>query len=442
MRKVLFFSCMVILAGITSCSRKVISPALRIPDSIPTIMIHKGSSGLGPCEPTICIDPTDPSLVVAGSVLDNVYVSEDGGKSWQLDRLESSLQVFGDPVIRIDHTGMIYYAHLSNPGGGAYRSESFLDRIVVQRSSDRGKTWNDGSYSKVRGKKDQDKHWLTIDPNDHTVLMTWTEFDKYGSPDPKDKSRILFSKSTDQGLSWTDPVAISEKEGNCIDDDETTEGATTAIGINGDYYAAWAYNEKIYFDFSKDMGITWEEKDRIIADQVNGWSLDIPGLNRCNGMPFLKSDYSNGPFRGRLYLNWSDQRNGEDNTDIWIKYSDDGGLNWSDAIRVNDDDSGNHQFLSNMDVDPATGVVYIVFYDRRAHSDNNTDVYIAYSQDGGKSFTNLKISESPFEPDKQVFFGDYNDISAYDNKIRPIWTRNEGRSLSIWTALIDMQVQR
>lgn len=427
---------------ILSCSRKVVEPLMVFPVEIKNVMIHKGNSGFGPCEPTICIDPSNDSRIFAGSVLDNIYVSIDGGETWTTDRLKTSHGVFGDPVIRVDQTGMVYYAHLSNPDRKAYGSESFLDRIVVQRSTDHGLSWNDGSYSKVRGSKDQDKHWLTVDPNDHTILMTWTEFDKYASSDPNNKSRILFSKSMDQGLSWTDPISISEKEGNCLDDDQTTEGATTAIGINGDFYVAWAYNSKIYFDASKDKGKTWMQKDREIADQINGWSLEIPGLSRCNGMPFLKVDHSGGPYHGRLYMNWSDQRNGKNNTDIWLKYSDDGGLKWTDAIKVNDDESITHQFLSNIDVDPMTGIIYLVFYDRRNYNDEKTDVYLAYSRDGGNTFTNVKINKSPFSPNTKVFFGDYNDISAYNNVVRPIWTRNEGRSLSVWTALIDMKIHR
>ena len=86
--------------------------------------------------------------------------------------------------------------------------------------------------------------------------------------------------------------------------------------------------------------------------------------------------------------------------------------------------------------------MYLVFYDRRNYNDLNTDVYLAYSSDGGQTFTNVCISESPFIPGKSVFFGDYNDISVYNNKVRPIWTRNEGRTLSVWTALIDMKIQR
>ncbi|HPQ22025.1 MAG TPA: glycosyl hydrolase, partial [Saprospiraceae bacterium] len=77
------------------------------------------------------------------------------------------------------------------------------------------------------------------------------------------------------------------------------------------------------------------------------------------------------------------------------------------------------------------------FYDRRNHENIDTDVYLAYSTDGGDHFTNVKISETPFTPNPQIFFGDYNDISAYDGQIRPIWTRLDGFKLSVLTALIE-----
>ncbi|MEM9024361.1 MAG: sialidase family protein, partial [Bacteroidota bacterium] len=141
--------------------------------------------------------------------------------------------------------------------------------------------------------------------------------------------------------------------------------------------------------------------------------------------------------RGTIYINWADQRNGVDNTDIWVTRSTDGGDTWSEPTRVNDDAGKAHQFFSWMAVDQTTGYLYVVFYDRRNHAEHETDVYLAYSTDGGASFTNVKISESPFVPDKSVFFGDYNNISVHGGVIRPIWTRYAGRKLSIWTALIN-----
>ena len=139
-----------------------------------------------------------------------------------------------------------------------------------------------------------------------------------------------------------------------------------------------------------------------------------------------------------MYLNWSDQRNGENDTDIWLAKSTDNGDTWSEAIRVNNDGPGKHQFFSWMDVDPSTGYIYVVFYDRRAYGDAQTDVYLAYSTNGGQTFTNQIISEKPFTPNAQVFFGDYNDISAVNGRVRPIWTVANGGSLSVHTALIEM----
>ena len=87
------------------------------------------------------------------------------------------------------------------------------------------------------------------------------------------------------------------------------------------------------------------QEDRVIAEQPGGWAFDIPGITRCNGMPVIKTDYSNGPHRGSLYVSWSDQRNGTDNTDIWLIRSSDKGVTWSAPIKVNTDKEKTHQFF-------------------------------------------------------------------------------------------------
>jgi hypothetical protein len=431
--------CLPLLLVLMGCSRNISKKIISFPDSFETIMIDVSSRGLGPCEPTICIDPSNTSRIIAGSVLDNVYISEDGGRTWSKDQLKSSFGVFGDPVIRIDGEGRAYYAHLSDPSGGGRRQDAWLDRMVIQRSDDGGKTWNNGGHTAVRGSRDQDKEWLYIDPQDGTILISWTEFDKYGSARSEDKSRILFSKSMDKGETWSEPIVISGNEGDCLDGDQTTEGATSVIGTDGTYYIAWAHDNKIYLDYSKDRGVTWQTKDAVVAEQIGGWSFDIPGLDRCNGMPFIKVDRSKGRHHGRLYVHWSDQKNGADNTDLWIIHSDDNGKSWSEPKKINDDTSNHHQFQSNIDVDPVSGTICVIFYDRRAYSDNRTDVYLAYSTDGGASFINKKMNDLPFTPVETNFFGDYTDISAYNNKVRPIWTQYDGRKLSVWTAIIDME---
>jgi BNR/Asp-box repeat len=404
------------------------------------IATGSGFNSTGPCEPTICINPVNAENIAAGAILDAYYWSEDGGRTWKNEQLKSRLGVFGDPVLVADAKGHFYYAHLSDPEGKQWQSKKLLDRIVIQKSTDGGKTYSEGTYCGENHPKDQDKHWLCVDPKSGTIYCTWTEFDEYNNADTtKFKSRILFSKSTDGGQTWSPSVKINQYDGDCLDDDKTTEGAVPTVGPNGELYVAWAWNNKIWFDYSMDGGTTWLAKDILVAEQPGGWTYDVFGISRCNGLPVLDCDRSNGPHRGTLYVNWSDQRNGDTDTDIWVSRSTDGGKTWTKALRVNDDPAGKDQFLTWLTVDQVTGHLYSVFYDRRAYADNRTDVYLAVSRNGGTSFENMKISESPFDPVKYVFFGDYNHISAHNGRVRPIWTRLDNKVLSVWTALIDFK---
>jgi hypothetical protein len=174
-----------------------------------------------------------------------------------------------------------------------------------------------------------------------------------------------------------------------------------------------------------------------VSDIPGGWDYSIPGIFRCNGLPVTCCDLSQGPYRGNIYINWSDQRNESGDTDIWFIKSTDGGITWSPRKRVNDDPPGKQQFFTWMTVDQKTGYIYFVFYDRRAHSDLETDVYMAVSRDGGGSFQNFRVSESPFTPSSSIFFGDYTNVIAYNNIVRPIWTRLENGLLTVWTAIVD-----
>ncbi len=413
----------------------VTSPEISRP--IYNIQIDSSLFGIGACEPSIAVSPTDQNVMVAGSILNRVYQSVDGGRTWTKEYIKSSSGVYGDPVIEADYKGNFYYAHLSNPTGKAWIDEEFLDRIVVQKSTDNGATWNDGNYPAPNPPKDQDKEWLAIDPNDNTVWMCWTEFDDYGSKEEKDNSRILCSYLDKGEGDWMTPMIISKSEGDCLDGDQTTEGAVPAVGPDGEVYVTWAFDEKLYFDRTFDRGKTWLEIDKVIATQPGGWDIKIPGISRVNGFPVTKVDLSSSNHQGRIYVNWSDQRNGLNDTDIWIIHSDDRGDTWSQPKRVNDDLPGKHQFFTWMDVDPMTGYIYVVFYDRREYTNEETDVYIAYSTDGGSQFTNVKISDTSFKPNENVFFGDYNDISAYNGTVRPIWTRLDRMKLSVWTAIFD-----
>lgn len=389
------------------------------------------------CEPSIAINPKDPNNIVAASVLDNIYYTKDGGATWTKTKVKSSFGVYGDPSLVADAHGTFYFFHLSDPtgGSGGYDSEK-LDRIVVQKSDDGGVTWSDGESIGFNHPKDQDKEWPTVDSKGN-IHVAWTQFDKYGDPDPNCHSNIMFSSSKN-GKKWSDPIQISQTPGNCVDDDNTAEGAVPAATIDGKLFVVWANQGKIYLDRSFD-GSVWLSNDLAIADQAGGWDLKIPGHDRCNGMPVLMTDKSKGVYRGSLYVTWADQRNGQNDTDIWFIRSNNFGDNWSSPLRVNKDAPGKHQYLPWMAVDATTGFVYILYYDRSEYPDLQTDVFLAYSVDGGLSFRTTRISETPFVPSENSFFGDYLNISAHKGVITPVWTRMDNGITSVWTAVIKQE---
>lgn len=398
----------------------------------PNVFISNQSN---PNEPTIMMDPKNPNVVLAASNLNSYYLSLDTGQTWSENYLSSSYGVWGDPVLIVDTSSAFYFFHLSNPSSG-----NWIDRIVCQKSSDFGSSWNNGSYMGLNGTKAQDKEWGIVDRNNNNIYVTWTQFDDYGSSFPGDSSNILFSKSTDGGANWSEAKRINKVAGDCIDSDNTTEGAVPAVGPNGEVYVAWAGPSGLTFNRSTDQGETWLDEEIFIDPMPTGWDYSVPGIYRANGLPVTVCDLSGGEHHGTIYVNWSDQRNGSNDTDIWFAKSTDGGNTWSEAQRVNDDEPGKHQFFTWMAIDQMTGNLYFVFYDRREHNDNATDVYMAVSEDAGETFSNFKISESPFIPTEGPFFGDYTNLTVHNGIVRPIWTRLHNGNLSLWTALINFDV--
>lgn len=414
----------------------------------PYTNVQMGSSNYG--EVSIAINPKNTNQVVGGCNINKYYWSTNGGTSFtQANLSSSSYGVWGDPVIVCDTVGNFYYFHLSNPPSG---QGNWIDRIVCQKSTNGGQTWNNpGTYTHLLPPKQQDKQWTAVDfthgSRGNWMYCTWTQFDIYGSTVSTDSSNILFSRSTNMGDNWSTAVRINKLAGDCIDDDNTVEGAVPCVGPNGEIYVTWAGPKikntqfGLFFDKSTDGGVTWLANDIYICDQPGGWAFNVAGTDRSNGLPVTVCDVSNGPYRGTIYVNWTDQRNGATDTDVWLVKSTNGGLNWSSNIRVNNDPPGKDNFLTWIDVDPITGYVYVVFYDRRNYTGLTTDVFLAKSTNGGTTFTNERISASPFTAGVGGFFGDYIDISAYNGHVRPIWMRPQSSSTTyIYTALIDFPV--
>lgn len=378
-------------------------------------------------ETSVAINRLNPEEIIGGSNIDLIYISHDKGNTWQQKRMESTWGVYGDPVMLAAPYGRMFYAHLARNKEKAY--PDWFDRMVIQYTDDGGATFSSGASAGANGNKMQDKPWLNIDRNMNSayynrLYVSWTEFDKYESADPKDKSRIRVAWSADSGKSFSAAVTVSDISGGCLDDDNTTEGATSASLPDGTLCLAWAAFGKIWFDVSHDGGKTWG-KDRIIAEQTDGWDMEINQVYRTNGMPFLLHYPAKDKPFGRLYLLFGDKRYGD--ADIWLKWSDDGGKTWANERKLSNDANGNgkDQFMGHFCIDEITGNWYSIFYDRRkAYNDELLDVTLAWNS--GDTIFNQFLGTSFPSPGKSRFFGDYIGIDAFNNFIIPLWTASKG----------------
>jgi BNR/Asp-box repeat protein len=394
-------------------------------------------NAINPAEVSIAINPKNPDNIIAASFQTGRpprpragsyhYVTFDGGKTWKtVPTPDLKNLVQGDDVVVFSHDGVAYHVHLSFDGIRLARPVRAENGMIVNVSKDGGNTWTDGTpaINHVNTVTPfEDKPGIIVDnvPSSRSkgnVYLAWTRFDVYGSANPEHRSQIYFTRSTDQGQTFSMPFRISDTGGDCLDSDNTVEGAVPAVGPHGEVYVVWAGPLGLVFDKSLDGGLTFG-KDKVIGEIPGGWDFSIDGLDRANGMPVTGVDLSDGPNKGTLYVNWIDARNGD--PDVFVMSSSNGGETWSAPVRVNDDalKNGKAQFFTWMAVDPADGSVNIIFYDRRDTNSTETRLTLARSVDGGKTFVNHRVDLAPFAANTRTFFGDYSSISAYQGRVVP-----------------------
>lgn len=398
------------------------------------VTVASGTGAFGPEEPSININRKNKKHQVIATNINRLYVSHNAGKTWAKKDITSKHGIWGDPVVTSDANGNFYFFHLSWPGVRQQEKDSWLDRMVIQKSEDNGETWPKDNYTGLNAPKDQDKQWVSIDPETGRMHLTWTQFDKYDSPEATDRTVAMYSYS-DDGEKWSEAKRISAKSGNCLDLSETLEGVIPAAGNDDVIHSVWMLEDSIYYNQSQDDGLTWGTEKGIFP--LSGWAFDVPGINRTNGFPSFLSVNEDG--KDVLYLSWSDQTKGTDDTEIWNAYSRDGGATWTEPKPLSETGaySKNHQFFSTMYRDPDKGTFYWLFYDRSAYSDNQTDIVLAWSDsfDGVKHFE--KLNKKPFVPQKDIFFGDYIQVDAFKGTVRPVWTEFVDGKLLVNTALLD-----
>jgi hypothetical protein len=164
------------------------------------------------------------------------------------------------------------------------------------------------------------------------------------------------------------------------------------VGPGGELYVAWNdYKANaIVFNRSFDGGATFGQPVTI-ASKTLAFALDIPAESFRGALvyPSCDADRSNGPHRGRLVCSWMDLTP-SGTTDIFAAFSDDQGATWSNRAMVADPVSpAADRFNQWLSQDPVTGEVNVSFTDTRNDTTGSrfmTDTYLAQSADGGQSW--------------------------------------------------------
>jgi hypothetical protein len=382
-------------------------------------------------QPSVIVNHDDANNIIVAPGTDLIVHTQDGGLTWGDTRLETPVDVMGGGGLRSSARGIIEYFYLTGSDG----ADKKPDRIRFQSSSDNGKNWTTGISTGNNPPKTLSSPQSAIDPLKNPICLVWTQVDQAGSTDAACQSNILFSQSAN-GKKWSTPIRLNELSGDCLDQEDAVQCPIPITDGEKKIFVIWSNKGNVYMDRSYNEGDTWLTGDMLIHKDLGPWLLEVPGIKKSTRMPVIAIDNSHSFFRNTLYMVWADQRKGKNDTDIWFSRSIKRGDLWTEPIRINKDPVGKHQFMPWLSVDPMTGVIYIVYYDRRNYDDLRTDVYLAYSTDGGDKFKEVKVSEKPFTPTAEVPFAEYTSLSSFNGIIAPAWVRMDDGKTSVWATVV------
>jgi BNR repeat-like domain len=393
-------------------------------------------------EPFVAANPLNPDNLIGVWQQDRwstggargvmTAASFDGGRTWTSAQVPFSRCTGGspanggdypratDPWISIGVDGVAYFMALS-----FYPDPSAM---LVSRSTDGGLTWEAPQTLVLSTDPDlfHDKNSITADPvaPGHAYAI-WDRYDYV-----TDMAPILFSRTTDAGVSW-EATRIIYDPGMGYG----TIGSRIAVLPDGTLV-------NLFTESSRDTGRGWLRVIRS-TDQGLNWSApvtvaeilmvgnyDAPTDTFVRSGGFLGA-LAAGP-TGVLHAAWQDARFSLGQVDgIALATSIDGGLTWTEPVQVNGEPLGD-AFTPSLAV-AADGTVGVSYYDWRYNdgaADIDTAYWLATSADG-ITWTERRIGGifdigGAARAGCCVFLGDYQGLVAGDDAFGAFFARATG----------------
>ena len=428
-------------------------------------------------EPVVAMNPKDPAIAVAVSrdYVDGGFWfgrTDDGGRHWSSrfqspESLAGFTKCFGaDPRLAYSRRDRAFYVTTL-----CFKVEDGLSELLLWKSADNGHTWTPGNTgaivaSNVRpdGSIDasvfHDAGNVAVDndassPHYGRIYVTSTVYhlrvDGSASSCPLELAYSDRVPTQTPFQSTWRTVQISPTH---------TAYATPVVDDRGGLDLAWAeegcninVDRSLRFARSTDGGRTFTRtnqitKPRQFRDNPDPGST-LAGSGLAAGVsPSLVYD----PTRRTLdYVYQNDIRAATSGADISFQQSADFGATWSNARTISVTPDGrsarNDQFFSALAVDERGTLEAIWLDSRRDPANHRIDTFQGTSRDGGRTWRNMRISDTSWNPDDLGFFsgfiGDYIGLAASMHVTYPLWpdARN-GAAAPFGDSDIFTQVER
>eukprot|EP01105_Mastigella_eilhardi_P018018 TRINITY_DN4159_c0_g1_i2.p1 TRINITY_DN4159_c0_g1~~TRINITY_DN4159_c0_g1_i2.p1 ORF type:complete len:749 (-),score=146.54 TRINITY_DN4159_c0_g1_i2:281-2527(-) len=419
-------------------------------------------------EPTVAVDPNNPSHVVVATYL-SVRVSTDGGVTFQPSVSIAAPAGYstgsgGDSSLGYDSTGRLFYTFLLNKAAvGGFdvfvaqlnpSTGAVLAGYPINLSAGAGVPDDNANHS-------HDKSWLAVDsfpgsPYRDNLYVVWTDFSSSGT-------QILTSSSSNQGVTWSPAITLSGAGEGFVWPSENT------VAPNGYVFAAYhsqptfssnnpdGTSGQILMLRSVDGGATYALKSVVYSSG----QADIT-FNKQSGTRIIPNTqfWLQGSVQprvladpltlGRIYVVANDQVVSTDFADVFIVVSTDHGATWSSPTQISGGTAGSIQVMPQAAIDRDTGCLFVSYYDNRNGAKNAggnflLDVFATHSSDGGATFSpEVQINAAAFDPDlnapcrfgpagcggvdtvNTLRIGEYNGVAMGAGVAHQVWTGNDG----------------